>query len=837
MDRAKMANSNTSQDNSDDLIAELARLMAQDAQGEPEAQVQPKAANRPVAQPHVQGEQKFQSSAGLADGGNTAADGRTAAGAAYDDAHSGDVQSGAVSDSKVSNDNAGNERAADDTLWSDSSATRDANLIAPASQPATPADETFSGDTLSDDIFSQLAQQLKTIGPSVSSPPVSGHEAGSASSAQPGFENAEEAQDLTGFSGDTAASNSGSAKFTADRGAGIGAAVAADPIAQLIASDGERGQSTPPSSLLQQNRTSAPAGTARDEFGDQDDFGAQEDPSTGGYEEIGHTGADDQDDDRFAAPPVNGSDLSGLGSAGSGMDGANLGTTARASDDPISEIEALIGEAVRAGWKPETPASQDAEANMQPAQRQPAARAAVDGAEGRSDALRDATAAVDAALGAAALSSAKNKWAENDLSADDSAPHNAAWAGGATGQAGTGAKAEDDGMSLNLNEPHYPQAEPRRGVGRLAIGGGVLLLALIGAGTGYWFMQNQSSLDTAAPVLASNIDGAKVAAPAGNTAPSGQASPVFSELNGTANTPPANEQLVSRDQSAGNDIAANANSAAGSGTGAPAGDVRQVGTPAAQTAAAPTGEQAPLTLTNRKVRTVTVLPDGTIVSEDTATAGNQVLPVDRPNVPALPGNSATQNGDFKVASAETATTTPVTAGSGLVAPGTADTGANGVLVTNAPYPAPALAPATRAQLAAAIPAQQRAVSPSVSAGAQSNQQAVDLLSGVANNAVSSAPARTSATTASAPASDPNNAPAYVQLASQRSPDTANASLSRVQARFSQLFGGNSAFVRQVDLGAKGTFYRVLVPASSLASANQICASIKGAGGDCFVRNK
>ena len=46
-------------------------------------------------------------------------------------------------------------------------------------------------------------------------------------------------------------------------------------------------------------------------------------------------------------------------------------------------------------------------------------------------------------------------------------------------------------------------------------------------------------------------------------------------------------------------------------------------------------------LANRKVRTVTVRPDGTIVSGDDAVAGSEALPVERPNVPEVPGDAAT----------------------------------------------------------------------------------------------------------------------------------------------------------------------------------------------------
>ena len=41
-------------------------------------------------------------------------------------------------------------------------------------------------------------------------------------------------------------------------------------------------------------------------------------------------------------------------------------------------------------------------------------------------------------------------------------------------------------------------------------------------------------------------------------------------------------------------------------------------------------------------------------------------------------------------------------------------------------------------------------------------------------------------------------------------------------------------VHIVDLGAKGTWYRVLLPANSASAANTACANIKNAGGDCLI---
>jgi hypothetical protein len=81
---------------------------------------------------------------------------------------------------------------------------------------------------------------------------------------------------------------------------------------------------------------------------------------------------------------------------------------------------------------------------------------------------------------------------------------------------------------------------------------------------------------------------------------------------------------------------------------------------------------------------------------------------------------------------------------------------------------------------------------------------------------------------------PNDAPAYVQLASQRSEAEARASAQALVSRFGPLFGGANMEVQRVDLGARGIYYRVRVPANSTQEANTICTNVKAAGGDCFT---
>ena len=75
---------------------------------------------------------------------------------------------------------------------------------------------------------------------------------------------------------------------------------------------------------------------------------------------------------------------------------------------------------------------------------------------------------------------------------------------------------------------------------------------------------------------------------------------------------------------------------------------------------------------------------------------------------------------------------------------------------------------------------------------------------------------------------------HVQLSSQTSETGAQASAATLQKRFGSLWGGGKLQVVKVDLGAKGIYYRVVLPTGSAADATTICGSIKSSGGDCVA---
>jgi len=120
-----------------------------------------------------------------------------------------------------------------------------------------------------------------------------------------------------------------------------------------------------------------------------------------------------------------------------------------------------------------------------------------------------------------------------------------------------------------------------------------------------------------------------------------------------------------------------------------------------------------------------------------------------------------------------------------------------------------------------VTAEIRGSQPSPDTAVTTSGQALDLLA--SSNTAPAEPPRSTATAA-----------AYVQLSSQRSEGDARASLQNISARWSSLFQGNDLEVRRADLGAKGVYYRVMLPAGSRSQAAQICAEIKSSGGDCFV---
>lgn len=275
----------------------------------------------------------------------------------------------------------------------------------------------------------------------------------------------------------------------------------------------------------------------------------------------------------------------------------------------------------------------------------------------------------------------------------------------------------------------------------------------------------------------------------------------------------------------------------------------------------------------RKVRTVVVRPDGTIISGD---APGRTAPAAAPDsAPAAPaGDTARIPGtgpeEPTAASGQATTdangvrqvsTMPITSGtaegaqnqltSTLDAAGQAAAGAANQLSgdRSAQAGAPAAANGSTDPTGPNVPRTKpgdidtlaaNATAPRQAEPVRSPQAPLDLTAQAPRTtpapAAPAQPQQPAATQASAPATGTIPAGTYiVQVSSQRTQEQAQAAFGDLQRRYGSVLDGVSPVIERADLGDRGTFYRVRIPTSSRDDAISLCERLKSAGGDCFVR--
>ena len=92
------------------------------------------------------------------------------------------------------------------------------------------------------------------------------------------------------------------------------------------------------------------------------------------------------------------------------------------------------------------------------------------------------------------------------------------------------------------------------------------------------------------------------------------------------------------------------------------------------------------------------------------------------------------------------------------------------------------------------------------------------------------PAPQSAAPAAAPAATGGS---LLQIGSYKSEADANAAWTAYKAKHASLLAGLSSDVKQVDLGAKGTWYRLRIVAGDKSSAAALCDKLKAEGAACI----
>lgn len=287
-----------------------------------------------------------------------------------------------------------------------------------------------------------------------------------------------------------------------------------------------------------------------------------------------------------------------------------------------------------------------------------------------------------------------------------------------------------------------------------------------------------------------------VPGPATKSADTGGNKQIYDRIGGEP--PPGGERIVSREEKP---IEQNAAPAA-TPSRMPAGTVAAA--PPSAIAPAPVQANPPpppsaFSTEPRRVRTVTVRADGTVVNEPSRPA--PAAPAPRANTAAAPAGGSTS------ASAPLALNN---------APGGVALPPARPATSAAPQPSenPWASVSNSGQLSAPTPTTQAALAPQPTPGA------------VPQNPPPIVAVNT-----------PPPAGSYVvQVAAQKTEAEAQATWQQLQQRYASILGGQQASIRRVDLGERGVFYRAQVgPFGSRSQASEVCQSLKAAGGECVIQ--
>ena len=258
---------------------------------------------------------------------------------------------------------------------------------------------------------------------------------------------------------------------------------------------------------------------------------------------------------------------------------------------------------------------------------------------------------------------------------------------------------------------------------------------------------------------------------------------------------------------------------------------------------APAGVQSGAELVpgaTKRVRTVVVRPDGTIVSgEDAAPAATGTAQPTAP-APAEPRVVATQPITATPSPEPAAAPTPAEPAAATPQPATPAPTTPAIVAAAEPAapveepagPVPTVLP--RKKPAAPVQVAQAPAAATNPAPATQNNGPLNL------SQPASAPASATTTAPAAAAAGTGSIPAgtyIVQVTSQRSAAAASDAYSSLQRRYPSIIGNVNAVIVAADLGDRGVFYRARIPTGSRDEAIRLCEQLQGAGGDCFVRRQ
>lgn len=368
----------------------------------------------------------------------------------------------------------------------------------------------------------------------------------------------------------------------------------------------------------------------------------------------------------------------------------------------------------------------------------------------------------------------------------------------------------DDGISSSSVAQTGSASAPQRRRGAIFAVGLLLGLAVVGGSLAFAFLGEDSNGSDTTPVLRANSDPAKITPDnPGGQAIQHQNRLVYQE-NGDG-TSQSNEQLVPREEQIVGVPKVTPKDSTRPGTSTAtlplplqpnAAAPVPLGTTPGTTAVSPSSRSAAgVAPAPRRVRTVVVRPDGTVVATEPApppgTTDAPPLIGDAPTVP-MPSARPAQPQDNQVAQSAPTATQP--------AP-----------VQNAPTARPA------------VPASPQNAPIRLAAPNSATQQQI----GAAPQA---APATRTAAVPSATQAT-GSGQFVVQVAARRSEEQAQDAFSALKSQYGSQVGRYGPLVQRADLGDRGVYYRLRIgPMQSQSEAQTVCDNLKSAGlSDCLVR--
>lgn len=243
----------------------------------------------------------------------------------------------------------------------------------------------------------------------------------------------------------------------------------------------------------------------------------------------------------------------------------------------------------------------------------------------------------------------------------------------------------------------------------------------------------------------------------------------------------------------------------------------------------------------RKVRTMIVKPDGTLVArEEPVTEPENAPALAESTQPAETSGSAVANaGASAVAGGDTGLRA-VASDNAAVEPNGDDRALQEVAGASVDGTAPVrqvktttigAAPAGEAAVGAPVPETRPTEQPVEVVGTVTERGRVTDTRPTETAALANAPAEQPAATAAAAPANPGGY--VIQIASLPSEADAQKSYNNLSAKFG-VIAGRGVDIKRADITGKGTYYRVRIPAGSREEANALCAKYKAAGGSCLV---